>query len=104
MGKKKSRDVWVFAEQRNGELHDVSLELLGKARELSDKTGSKVVAILIGYHVHKLAQTLVNHGADVVFVTDEPTLENYRLLPYTYVFESLIKEHEPDIVLMGATA
>ncbi|MEA3486960.1 MAG: electron transfer flavoprotein subunit alpha/FixB family protein [Thermodesulfobacteriota bacterium] len=104
MGKKKSRDVWVFAEQRNGELHDVSLELLGKARELSDKTGSKVVAILIGYHVHKLAQTLVNHGADVVFVADEPTLENYRLLPYTYVFESVIKEHEPDIVLMGATA
>ncbi|MEA3486133.1 MAG: electron transfer flavoprotein subunit alpha/FixB family protein [Thermodesulfobacteriota bacterium] len=104
MDKKRSRDVWVFAEQRDGELHDVSLELLGKARELSDKTGSKVVAILIGYHVHKLAQTLVNHGADVVFVADEPTLENYRLLPYTYVFESVIKEHEPDIVLMGATA
>ena len=104
MDKKRSRDVWVFAEQRKGELHDVSLELLGKARELADKTGSKVAAVLMGYHVHKLAQTLVNHGADMVFVADDPRLENYRLLPYTHVFERIIKEHEPDIVLMGATA
>ena len=104
MDKKRSHDVWVFAEQRKGELHDVSLELLGKARELADKTGSKVAAVLMGYHVHKLAQTLVNHGADMVFVADDPRLENYRLLPYTHVFERIIKEHEPDIVLMGATA
>ncbi len=104
MDEKKSRDVWVLAEQRSGDLHDVSLELLGKARELADKTGSKVVAVLMGYHVRKLAQTLVNHGSDTVFVADDPELENYRLLPYTHVFENLIKEHRPDIVLMGATA
>ena len=104
MDEKRNRDVWVFAEQRNGELHDVSLELLGKARELADKTGSKVAAVLLGYHVRRIAQTLVNHGADTVYVADEPGLEHYRLLPYTHVFESVIKEHEPDIVLMGATA
>ena len=104
MDKKGSRDVWIFAEQRGGELHDVSLELLGKARDLADKTGSKVVAVIIGYHVRKLAQTLVNHGADVVFVADDNRLEIYRLLPYTHVFESVIKDHAPDIVLMGATA
>lgn len=104
MDEKRNRDVWVFAEQRNGELHDVSLELLGKARELADKTGGKVVAVLMGHHVHKLARVLVNHGADTVFVADEHGLKDYRLLPYTYVFESLIKEHGPGIVLMGATA
>ena len=104
MDEKRNRDVWVFAEQRDGELHDVSLELLGKARELADKTKSKVIAVFMGYHVRKLAQTLVNHGADVVFVADDTRLENYRLLPYTHVFERLIREHGPDIVLIGATA
>jgi len=104
MDEKKNGDVWVFAEQRNGELHDVSLELLGKARDLADKNGSKVEAVLIGYHVHKLARVLVNHGADTVYVADEPGLEDYRLLPYTHVFEHMIREHEPGMVLMGATA
>ncbi|HPQ43251.1 MAG TPA: electron transfer flavoprotein subunit alpha/FixB family protein [Syntrophales bacterium] len=104
MDEKRSRDVWVFAEQRNGELHDVSLELLGKARELADATGSNVAAVLMGCNILDLAQVLVNYGADTVFVADHPKLEQYRLLPYTHVIESLIREHNPDIVLMGATA
>jgi len=104
MDKQKNRDVWVFAEQRNGELHDVSLELLGKAGELAHQTGSSVAAVLMGHNVRDLAQTVVNHGAGRVFIADDPGLKEYRLLPYTHVFEGLIKHHEPDIVLMGATA
>lgn len=104
MDEERSRDVWVFAEQRDGALHDVSFELLGKARELADKIGSKVVAVLMGCHVLKLARVLVKYGADTVLIADDTKLEQYRLLPYTHVFESLIKKHEPDIVLMGATA
>lgn len=104
MDRKKSRDVWIFAEQRNGVLHDVSLELLGKARELADMAESNVAAVLMGHDIRTLPQTLVNHGADLVFVADDPGLKEYRLLPYTHVFESLIKTHAPDIVLMGATS
>ncbi|HUV07483.1 MAG TPA: electron transfer flavoprotein subunit alpha/FixB family protein [Spirochaetia bacterium] len=104
MGTKSNRDVWVFAEQRHGELHDVSLELLGKARELADCSASKVVAVLMGYKVRGLTQKLIDCGADLVILADDQRLENYRLLPYTHVFERLIKEHGPDIVLMGATA
>ncbi len=104
MGIKSNRDVWVFAEQRNGELHDVSLELLGKARELADCSASKVAAVLMGYKVGDLTQRLINFGADLVILADDQRLEYYRLLPYTYIFERLIKEHAPDIVLMGATA
>ncbi|MBN2539374.1 MAG: electron transfer flavoprotein subunit alpha/FixB family protein, partial [Deltaproteobacteria bacterium] len=66
MDEERSRDVWVFAEQRDGALHDVSFELLGKARELADKIGSKVVAVLMGCHVLKLARVLVKYGADTV--------------------------------------
>jgi len=104
MDKKRNRDVWVFAEQRNSELHDVSLELLGKARELADRAGGKIAAVLMGCQIRGISRTLINHGADTVYVADDPELENYRLLPYTHVFENLIKEHKPDIVLVGATA
>jgi len=102
MDKKRNRDVWVFAEQRNSELHDVSLELLGKARELADRAGGKIAAVLMGCQIRGISRTLINHGADTVYVADDPELENYRLLPYTHVFENLIKEHKPDIVLVGA--
>lgn len=104
MGMKINRDVWVFAEQRNGELHDVSLELLGKARELADCSASKVVAVLMGYKVRDLTQRLIDHGADLVILADDRCLEIYRLLPYTHIFERLIREQAPDVVLMGATA
>ena len=105
MNEKKSADVWVFAEQRDGELHDVSLELLGKASELASQAGGAVVAVLMGHQVREqLAQILVNHGAHRVFVADDPKLEQYRLLPYTHVLEQLIQKHEPGTVLMGATA
>lgn len=96
--------VWVFAEQRSGQLHEVSLELLGKARELADQANKKVVGLLLGHEVEPLAQDLINYGADSVLLADVTRLENYRLLPYSLVLESLIKTYQPEILLMGATA
>jgi electron transfer flavoprotein alpha subunit len=96
--------IWVFAEQRSGELHEVSLELLGKARELADQANKKVIGILLGHDVKPLAQNLINCGADAVLLADDAHLENYRLLPYALVLESLIKTYQPEILLMGATA
>ena len=96
--------IWVFAEQRGGELHEVSLELLGKARELAEHANKAVTAILLGYNVKPLAQNLINCGADSVLLADEIRLENYRLLPYALLIEKLIKEYQPQILLMGATA
>jgi electron transfer flavoprotein alpha subunit len=96
--------VWVFAEQRSGELHEVSLELLGKARELADQANQKVIGVLLGHEVKFLAQNLINYGADSVLLADDAHLENYRLLPYALVLQSLIKTYQPEILLMGATA
>jgi electron transfer flavoprotein alpha subunit len=96
--------IWVFAEQRGGELHEVSLELLGKARELGGQANQKVIGILLGHHVKPLAQNLLNCGADAVLLADDMHLANYRLLPYALVLESLIKTHQPEILLLGATA
>jgi len=94
----------VFAEQRSNELHDVSLELLGKARELADHAKQSVNAVLIGYNVKTHAQTLINYGADSVLLADAASLADYRLIPYSLVLERLIKEFGPEILLIGATS
>jgi electron transfer flavoprotein alpha subunit len=96
--------IWVFAEQRGGDLHEVSLELLGKGRELADQVNARVTAILLGHNIGPLAQVLINYGADSVLVADDPQLNHYRIIPCALVLEHMIKEFQPEILLMGATA
>ncbi|OQY44022.1 MAG: electron transfer flavoprotein subunit alpha [Desulfobacteraceae bacterium 4572_87] len=95
--------VWVFAEQRGGELHSVSLELLGKAGELAESLNQEVSAVLLGHDVEHLAETLILHGADHVYLVEDPRLAQYRTLVYTHVIEQLIRRFKPNILLMGAT-
>jgi len=101
---KTQNDIWVFAEQRNGVLHDVSLELLGKARELAKEAGSSVGSVLLGHQVGPLAQTLIQHGSDKVFLVDDGRLTNYRLIPYATTVTTLVQQYDPSAVLIGATA
>jgi len=98
------KGVWVFAEQRNGELHEVSLELLAKAQEIAHQANSSVTAVLIGHNVRPLAQTLINYGADSVLVADDPGLGYYQVLAYTFVMEHLVNSYQPEVLLLGATA
>ena len=100
----KEPQVWVFIEQRRGVVHDVGLELLGKARELADAAGAQVAALLLGDGVTPLADTLISLGADVVLVADHPALEPYRLLPYTQLLAEVCRARQPDILLFGATS
>ncbi len=96
--------VWVVAEQRGGEIHGVTLELLGKGRELADTLDVPLAAILVGSGVERLAGGLVEAGADVVHVVDEPELEHYLDEPYSAVVSELIERYHPEIVLTGATS
>ena len=65
------KGVWVFAEQREGELQKVSLELLGEGRRQADKLGVELTAVLLGNNVAELADTLAKHGADKVLVAED---------------------------------
>lgn len=96
-------EVWVFAEQEDESLNDVSLELCGKARELADRLGVKVGAVLAGWNVRELAYRLIAHGADRVYHVHDTRLEHYRTLPYARVMCQLIEKYKPQIVLYGAT-
>jgi electron transfer flavoprotein alpha subunit len=97
------KGVWVFAEQRDGKLTPVSLELLGKAQELAEQLNEEVSALLLGSQVSEMADTLIKHGAEKVFLVEHSALEDYRTVAYTEVVEELVKEHKPNILLMGAT-
>ncbi|UCE48331.1 MAG: hypothetical protein JSW47_22375, partial [Phycisphaerales bacterium] len=65
-------EVWVFAEQHNGQLEDTPIELLSKARHLADKLGVKLAAVLLGDGIRNLAVQLVHRGADKVYVAEHP--------------------------------
>ena len=97
------KDIYVFAEQRDGEIQPVALELIGKARELVKVTNEKVVAILAGCGIAKEAKTLVAYGADVVVVIDEPLLKDYVTEQYTQAVFQAINAFKPSILMFGAT-
>ncbi len=82
--------VWVFAEQRGGKLNRVSVELLGKAQELAKELNHKVTAVLMGDEVSDLATTLMQFGADTVYLVENAILRDYRTEAYAHVFEELV--------------
>ncbi|OYP01347.1 electron transfer flavoprotein subunit alpha, partial [Lachnotalea glycerini] len=98
------RGVSIYAQQVDGQLSRISLELLGKARELADELETDVTAVLIGSNVKNLVQPLAQYGADKVIIIDNPILKDYRTEPYAHALASMIKTYHPEIMLVGATA
>jgi len=96
--------LWVFIEQNEGKIADVSLELLGKARELAGALNSEVVGLLCGRNIQDLAHNVIQSGADRVLLADDPELEMYRTLPYARVAIQEARARKPDIFLIGATS
>ena len=99
-----SKNVYVFTEQRDGEIQKVGIELIGKARELADALSQEVVAVLLGSGIKDKAETLIKHGADKVIVVDDPMLAEYVTEPYTKAIYEVIKSEEPEIMLYGASS
>jgi electron transfer flavoprotein alpha subunit len=97
------KDVWIFAEQRGGELKKVAYQLLGGGRLLADDLGQKLAAVLLGENVGDMAKELIAHGADIVYAADDPKLKNFQTDAYASVICSMISEFKPNIVIYGAT-
>lgn len=103
VNKDEYRGVWVYAEQRHGEISSVVYELLNKGAELAKTLNVPLSAILIGSNISAKAQDLINRGADKVYVYDDPILAEFQDDPYGCILADLIREEKPEIVLMGAT-
>jgi electron transfer flavoprotein alpha subunit len=98
------KGVWVFAEQNKGNIASVALELLGEGRKLADKRKTKLSAVLIGHNLRSKTRELITHGADIVYLADDPALKDFNDDSYSAVLTTLATLHKPEIILAGATA
>lgn len=97
------KGVWIFAEQKNGQLASVVSELLGKGRELAYIRETELVAILLGQSVKALSNELFSFGADKVICVEDPSLEHFTDLSYSQALTQLAEKYKPEIILSGAT-
>lgn len=97
------KNVWIFAEQREGKIQSITYELLGEGRKLADQLGMKLVAVLLGHKVGESSAELISRGADIVYLADRPELEYFQDEPYAATLIELIRKHKPSIMLCGAT-
>ena len=98
------KGVFIFAEQVDGKLSNIALELLGEAKKLAQPLETTVSAVLLGSDVKELADKLAAYGADRVILVDDPALETYMTEPYAHALASVINTYKPEIFLVGATA
>ena len=99
----EQKSVWVHIEHTDGRIADVSLELIGKARELAGQLGYEVVGLLCGHGVEEPARDVIRYGADRVLLADHHELAHYRTLPYARVAITEARKRRPEIFLVGGT-
>jgi len=97
------RNVWIFAEQREGKIQSITYELLGEGRKLADQLKMQLAAVLLGHNVQEKVSELTARGADIVYVADRPELAYFQDEPYAAALIELIKRHKPCVMLCGAT-
>jgi len=98
-----AKGIWVFAEQREGQVKKVAFELLSEGRKIADQLGEELAAVLVGKGVAGLADSLGEYGADKVYLVEDDALENYTTDGYTKVVADLVKQYEPSALLLGCT-
>ncbi len=101
--KEQWKGILVYVDHVEGEIHPVTFELIGKAREMAAKINHPVYALFIGSGIESEAKELLHYGVDEVFVYDEPELKDFRIEPYAAAFEDFIGNHHPSIALVGGT-
>jgi len=95
--------IWIFAEQKHGEPESIAYELLGVGRTLADDRNTTLTAVLIGNRLDDACKKLIMQGADRVMVVEDESLDHYNDESYTDIFVQLIRENNPEVILMGAT-
>lgn len=102
-----NKDEWkgitVYVEHSDGEIHPVTYELIGKARELAEKINHPVYCVFVGNNIKDKCEPLLSYGVDEVFVYDNEELDKFRIEPYAAAVESYISNIKPTIMLFGGT-
>lgn len=101
--KSQWKGIAVYVDHVDGNIHPVTYELIGKAKELAAKIGQPVYALFMGSNIGDKSRELLHYGADKVFVYDKQSLEYFKVEAYTSVFEDFINKVKPTAILVGAT-
>jgi len=97
------RGICVYADHEDGEIHPVTFELIGKARQLASVTKHPVYVLMIGSNLGRYADKILSYGVDKIFLYDDPALRHFIIGPYTNCFADFIKKIKPSSILVGAT-
>lgn len=96
--------VFVYCEIEDGQIAEVSQELLTKGRSLATELNCKLEAIAIGHKLDNIGKDVFPYGVDVLYVADDKRLAPYSTLPHTSIVVKLFEEQKPQIALMGASS
>ncbi|TAK36406.1 MAG: electron transfer flavoprotein subunit alpha/FixB family protein [Chloroflexota bacterium] len=98
-----AKEVWVVAEHLEGDLREITLEMLGEGRKLARKLGEPLCAVLIGHEAEGLTEPLAQYGADKVYLVQNPLLAQYTTDAYASALTDLLQKHTPSILMLAAT-
>ncbi|MGL5651554.1 MAG: FAD-binding protein [Paraclostridium sp.] len=101
--KDKWKGIAVYVDHHEGDIHPVTFELIGKAKEMAKKINQPVYCIFVGSNLEDKTDALLSYGVDNVFVYDYKDLKEFKIEPYTACVEDFIKEVKPTILLFGGT-
>lgn len=103
-----NKDDWkgilVIAEQRQGIIQSITLELLGEALELKKKTGQDVTVAVVGDDMDAQIENLAWYGADQIVYIKHPLLKQYTTDAYVAALTQYIEASQPESVIIGASS
>lgn len=99
----QNKDIWVFGDFRNYFQNRVTLQILSRAVDLAAVTGGKVCAVVFGHKVDEYVAEYIAHGAQKVYMMDDPKLASYSIETYSWLMARLAEQYHPETLLVGAT-
>ncbi len=98
------KDIWVFTEIKDHvKVHDCALEILGKGREIADKLGQNLVAVMLALDAEQYISVIEEHGADKIIYMSHPELKHYHERIFTKIVHEFVEEYKPSIFLFPST-
>jgi electron transfer flavoprotein alpha subunit len=95
--------VWVYIDQFEGKALGTSWEAVGAGRDLADKLGGSLTALVLGSQVDSIAGEAFQYGADEVLVADHESLKDYRPEPFVSLLSTRAKADQPEVILFPTT-
>ncbi len=99
-----NNSIFVYCEIEDGQVVEVSLELLTKGRKLANEIDRKLEAVVIGHNLGGIEKQIFPYGVDVIHIADNSRLYPYLTLPHAEIVAKLFEQEQPEVALFGATS